>query len=511
MLVDTLKLSAGRITAGLTLLTAAYLPFSLWGSLPHRALIADLLWVTSDLLAAAAIWLAARHPAMPRAPARAWTFIALGQLAYAVGDGIWGYLENRLGRDPFPSIADIFYLLFYPFMMAGMLLFPHAPQDRLGKWKFALDAGTVLVGGWMVVWYFVLGPTVRAGEEIVATAMAAAYPIGDLVLLFGAAALLLRAGRGTSRTGVALLAAGAFGFFLADTAFGYLAILERYEAGNWPDILYLLAGLAVAGGAVTEALAHAGGAREGLADEDRVAGSFLPHLAVALGYTVLLIAFLMARMPERASLTPLLSGAIAITLFVAGRQSITQHENARLVGQLRALARTDHLTGVLARGEFLRLAEREFARFRRHGYPLSVLMLDVDGFKRINDRYGHLTGDQALVHVARSLRLGLRETDLVGRFGGDEFVILLPDTGPDGAAATASRLRRQIGERPLIAGGQELRIEVSVGAASAQPASPTLDALLEEADRQMYAAKRTARASGDDDTVGRGGAFVPSG
>ena len=485
---------SGHIAAVLAIIPVAYVAWIIWGNaLPHRTATANGIAVGYDLLSAAAVWAAARHPRMPRTLARAWNVIALALLSYAAGDGLWMYYENVLGIDPWPSPADVLYLLFYPLMMAGMLLFPHAPQGRLERVKFWLDGSTVLIGGWMVVWYFVLGPTVRGSSELTTRIMSAAYPIGDLVLAFGATGLALRSRRDGISASLAVLAAGAFTFFVADIVFGYLSILERYEGGSWVDVLYLLARFTIVCGATVGAsLASAAQTGDRVGTGERSHADFLPLLAVTLGYAVLFVSGRSSGSAAHAA--PLLYGAIIITLLVGIREVITARENARLVGQLRAVARTDELTGLLSRAEFVAQAEREFARFRRYRQPVAIIVLDLDGFKDINDRYGHLAGDRALVHVAGELSEGLRTTDLIARYGGDEFIVLLSDTDFRGASATASRIAQRISERPFLWEGREIRLDISAGVAEAQEAFPGLAATIEDADLRMYAAKRVRQA-----------------
>ncbi|MCX7791774.1 MAG: diguanylate cyclase [Chloroflexaceae bacterium] len=170
-------------------------------------------------------------------------------------------------------------------------------------------------------------------------------------------------------------------------------------------------------------------------------------------------------------------------------------QNARLFNQVQELATLDALTGVANRRHFLELAQREVERAERYHRPLSLLVVDVDHFKHINDTYGHLTGDQVLRSIAARLRDNLRENDLIGRFGGEEFLVLLPETEEEQALQAAERLRGAIGAWPVITDEGEVGVSVSIGVAShgctGQPLS--VQQLLKFADDALYVAKRRGR------------------
>lgn len=161
--------------------------------------------------------------------------------------------------------------------------------------------------------------------------------------------------------------------------------------------------------------------------------------------------------------------------------------------EARRRASTDALTGVANRAAFLDMAGRAIALARRHGRELSLLALDVDRFKVVNDTYGHAAGDAALVALVSVCAGGLREGDLVGRLGGDEFAVLLPETTPAVAAHVVSRLRGALAATGVPWEGRKLGLEVSVGIASLGGDGDSLDALLGRADAALYEAKRQGR------------------
>ena len=172
----------------------------------------------------------------------------------------------------------------------------------------------------------------------------------------------------------------------------------------------------------------------------------------------------------------------------------------RLIGALDAAARQDRLTSLPNRRAFEEQFAREGARAGRSGRPLALLLADVDRFKEINDRWGHAAGDAALVAVADVFRETLRTCDTPARIGGDEFVVLLPDTDADGAQVVATRLVEAVTARGADAA---LRLALSFGIAVQQPGGGSLDDVMRTADMALYAAKRERPVpdSGSDDAT----------
>jgi diguanylate cyclase (GGDEF)-like protein len=157
--------------------------------------------------------------------------------------------------------------------------------------------------------------------------------------------------------------------------------------------------------------------------------------------------------------------------------------------ELRLAANTDTLTGAMQRGAFLSAGERDLARVRRNGSPFLCLFLDVDHFKTINDTFGHATGDKVLKGIVADCGSVLRRSDYVGRMGGEEFCIFLPDASPASAADIAERIRTTIAAPRPDTGA----VTVSIGIASALPGDATVESVVDRADRAVYEAKRLGR------------------
>jgi len=162
--------------------------------------------------------------------------------------------------------------------------------------------------------------------------------------------------------------------------------------------------------------------------------------------------------------------------------------------ELRIQTSTDALTGVMTRRAFTEQADREIARAGRYGSPLSCALIDVDYFKSINDTCGHGIGDQVLKHLASICSKELRTSDCIGRIGGEEFAILLPETGLRTATEVVERLRKIIASTPFDAGGgRMIWLTASIGVAENSEATKTFDGLLSNADLAMYDAKKNGR------------------
>ena len=171
-------------------------------------------------------------------------------------------------------------------------------------------------------------------------------------------------------------------------------------------------------------------------------------------------------------------------------QRVGLFEQARM---LEEWAITDSLTGMNNRRRILTLCELEFQRSRRFNHPMSILMMDLDDFKAVNDTHGHNIGDQVLTTVAMRCREQLRNIDLIGRYGGDEFLVLLVETNLEAARIVAERIRSHVAEAPVDTDIGQLNITVSVGITTLEKDTSNLDALLNRADKAMYAAKKTGR------------------
>jgi diguanylate cyclase (GGDEF)-like protein len=183
-------------------------------------------------------------------------------------------------------------------------------------------------------------------------------------------------------------------------------------------------------------------------------------------------------------------------------------DNAIRVQRAEALSVTDDLTQLYNSRYLSQVLRRETKRASRNGRPLSLLFIDLDGFKTINDTHGHLFGSRALVEAAGLIRQSARETDVVARFGGDEFAIILPDTGSEGAAAVGDRIRDKVAAHGFLQrDGLNIHLTVSVGVATLPDVAASAEGLLQAADEAMYHVKDHGKngiyiaGTGSEDTI----------
>ncbi|MBA3564010.1 MAG: diguanylate cyclase, partial [Gammaproteobacteria bacterium] len=175
------------------------------------------------------------------------------------------------------------------------------------------------------------------------------------------------------------------------------------------------------------------------------------------------------------------------------QQAVVAFENARLFAEVQRLAVTDELTGLYNRRRFFELARQEFNRSLRHDSKLAMVILDADHFKRINDEYGHLTGDRVLRQLARICAAATRSFDLLGRYGGEELIVMLPETGLTTARNVAARIRADVEANVTTSTRGAVQLTVSIGVAARTGGMRDLSALIEAADDALFRAKREGR------------------
>lgn len=174
------------------------------------------------------------------------------------------------------------------------------------------------------------------------------------------------------------------------------------------------------------------------------------------------------------------------------RLSDSNHTLTKAVDRIEQIAIRDVLTGVFNRRHLIDTLERERSRAMRVGSPLSLCLVDIDHFKNVNDTYGHAAGDVVLAHFAMLASIGLRANDVFGRYGGEEFLLMLPDTDVKGAAAAAERIRARVEESACPAAAASCRVTVTIGVAGLA-AGENVESLIARADKGLYAGKEAGR------------------
>jgi len=489
---DWLRDPGGKATVALILLAVAFLFWQVfhWGGPDLETWIGDSAFLPVSITAAVLAWRASKHPAIDGRTGRAWRIVAVAFFFYWLGDVIFTFEEN-VGSVPFPSWADAAYLAFYVALLWGVLTFPTAPRTKADRTKMWLDTGTVVLGAFMILWYFALGPTARdSGSTVFESFVSLAYPIGDLVLVLAITRILLGEPPRGLRHALGILAVGLILFVIADVGFAHLSLTDSYAGGDWPDSLWMVAQVLMAVSAQYQWWYRSRRVSTDAIEAVKIRTfSPVPYLAVFASFGLLaVVGWHEAAYP----LGGLMLGALGVTALVVSRQIAALRENLSLMTELHELASTDVLTGLQSRRHFFEVAEREFYLARRHERPLAAMMIDIDHFKGINDTYGHAAGDQALQMLARTCHECLRSTDIIGRYGGDELVTILPDTDVDAALEVATRIRSALDKISIAVDDTSFRFTISVGVATAEAAAD-LAQLLRRADRALYQAKQDGR------------------
>jgi PAS domain S-box-containing protein len=291
-----------------------------WAFQAYRTQIDAFVWPSLNVVNAILCLRAAAHPALCKRTSRAWRLFAFGFLLTATGNALWSYYDFVLNTQPFPSVADVAYLGFYPLALWGIFSFPAPQRSGSERLKFWLDVITLLVGGGMALWYFILQPIATAEYNTwLELALSVAYPLADMVLLLGIATLLLRDAVTSTRQAMIVVVLSLAVLLVADLLFSYLNLLGTYESGSWPDQIYLVAYVIAAFAAHYQySSAHRSAAAPAATNRPQLLRS-LPYGAVALGYGLLL--FVSGEVWDK-PLGGLILGAVVLTAVVAFRQII---------------------------------------------------------------------------------------------------------------------------------------------------------------------------------------------
>lgn len=413
----------------------------------------------------------------------AWLALGLGAVSKCAGYLFTLYAITVHQVRAFPGLGDIFFSLYYPLTITGLLLFIFAYVPRPDRALLGLDLVILSSFFGILIWYFFLASPVFFTHGYMDRVLALVYPTGDFLILAGSLSLMQLDLSRATRWIISFFAIGMLFAAAGDLLFAYYEINEILYIPAYLTVFWMSAAQLQLLAAARQITSGAGILTDPPARFNRFRYLFrlaLPYLAVIAGLAFLAVV-ISNRLASESRLTGLLVGAYALVGFVLLRQYIVLEENARLYQKMRHVAWTDSLTGVYNRHFFNEMLPREMDRAARYEKQLAILLLDIDGFKRYNDTYGHLQGDMVLKAVARTFARQLRASDIIARFGGDEFVVILPETNRRMARLIADRIRRTVANQPEA----RTPLGVSIGVGVFRPGiSP--EQLIDEADQALY-------------------------
>jgi diguanylate cyclase (GGDEF)-like protein len=414
-------------------------------------------------------------------PMLPWLLLGLGELIYAAADTSF-YVTHYIVGDPgYPALADVFYLSHYPMVVAGLVLLIRlrTPGRDLPS---LLDAALLAVAAGMLSWLYLLTPTAQTQVPTLVKITSLAYPMMDLAMF--AVALRLILGTGRRPAAFFLLTTNLLAFFAADSIYVLQQLSGTYTAGNFLDAIWLFGNLALGAAALHPTMSRVG---DPTTVDDSGPGP-ARIIVLCAGALVAPATLLVEYFRGDYHNIPVIA-AVCGVLFL-----LTIARLAVLVAQQRWIAITDVLTGLRTRRYFESRLISEVANARRSRTPLAVLIADVDHFKSINDTFGHPGGDRVLVEIASRLRHGIRQEDVLSRYGGEEFAVLVRGAAADDPLVIAERLRRRVSGSPVLVGDQgHVEVTISVGTATYGLHGTSPGELVVAADRALYAAKYHGR------------------
>jgi two-component system, cell cycle response regulator len=457
------------------------------GDATAQKVLDDAVYLIPVGLAAAASCIAARRTSSGQR--RFWRVLALSNVLWLAGEITWSGYVVLDGQTPFPSAADVLYLSSYALVVPAVLI--AFAGGRLRALRSLLDASIAAVAIGATGYLLTIAPQLSSGFSL-ATATGIAYPLLGVMIL----ALIVAFGFGGHRMVPINLAVVALGFGVSavtDAAYTYAAVLHSFIPSQWLDLGWQAEALLLMLAALVAIWHGEGAARVRRFDRDVGLPMVLTGLLLTVGLVVV------DGRDGRFSLAAVVAGAYCIVAVIT-RLYLTGRDRTRLARELEAslvkqerLALSDGLTGLHNRRFFDELVTLECQRSLRQRTDLSLIVIDLDRFKQVNDRYGHPAGDSVLEEVARRLRASVRSSDVVARYGGEEFAVILANTGAVSARTFAERIRQAIGGTRIGAEGREIAVTASIGVATMPDRAQRKEELLQRADRALYRAKRLGR------------------
>lgn len=439
----------------------------------------------------------------------------INALIYSAGQIVW-LIQILVWRKipPYPSLTHYIQLGIYPCLIAAILLLPGNRLTRLTRLSVLLDSLTILAVIATLCYYFVLEPALLRGSgALPAKIVGGMYPALDLLVMLSLLVVALRAGESVLRPVLIFMGMVAILLFLSNVIHLYELLHQAYDEFSLARIAMLLSGLLdILSAQTVNAILQRDTATSSptTPPEDELESMTTRWKKVLPATLVLIFGLLTFLLWLRGGQIyqgwTLIVGGFIVLLLIALRQCLTMYQisllQSRLQRENRILdslntrlekqAMTDPLTNVSNHQALTRKLAEMVAEAQTADENFSVIFIDIDHFKVINDTHGHIVGDQVLRHFASTVTTAVRTNDLVGRWGGEEFMVILPRTGERDAWQMAERIRAAVSQQRRE-GEDEPYITCSLGLASYPEDAEEAETLLKMADEAMYAAKYLGR------------------
>ncbi|GLY03731.1 MULTISPECIES: bifunctional diguanylate cyclase/phosphodiesterase [Actinoplanes] len=397
-----------------------------------------------------------------------WRLIMIGLVLSGIGDVLFAAGK----APPFPSPADVLYLLGHLSVAAGVALL----AARAGRTAF-IDAAVIVTPLASLAWILVVEPTTAAGGSVTAQFVAVTAPANTLIVVYCALALAL--GIELRPPAVRLLLGGLLAWFVSDAFYTHQSLTGTYAEGGLIDLGWMSMPILIAAAALHPSMSATTPRRSAL-------GALTVRRALVLFGAALLLPTLHLLWSSDDDMALVAGSWVSIAL-VAVRLTAPIHELALRAGH-------DALTGLANRSLLMDRLSLSLGSLPTDGRArVGLLFCDLDHFKNVNDSLGHDAGDQLLVAIAGRLRGAVRDSDVVCRLGGDEFVILMPGITEDDATGVADRVAGELARPMLLSDGSEFFASLSVGLRTTADPNADPDTLLQDADMAMYQAKAAGR------------------
>ncbi|MEU8819296.1 GGDEF domain-containing protein [Actinoplanes sp. NPDC048796] len=417
-----------------------------------------------------------------------WSLLTIAYTAQLLGEGVWSGYDYLAGDDfTQPLLADVGYLTASAVTLVAVLV-GFGGASALRRLRGLVDTAIIVLGVGAAAWHTVIRPQLSADLNLT-DLINLTYPVLDTAMI--CCVLIIGAG-GHTRIPLAVRLVGiSCGInAVCDLAYTYVSVNTEYDSGGWLDAAFSV-------GIVCNFVAAIVAIRQPEPPAEPRSfdrGLNLTPVLLSSAAVFTLLASQKARTGNVDTTTLAISGVLFIGvlfrqyLFTADRTALAEQLRQAVEEQQR-LAVTDSLTGLHNRRYFT----EELAARQAGGalHPAALLVVDLDHFKSVNDTYGHLQGDVVLREAAARIAAALRPGDLVARWGGEEFVVLLPDTPEAEATGVAERIRRQVAAQPVRLTTGPVSVTASLGVATSRHGTDSM--LVERADQALYEAKRSGR------------------